>query len=313
MTGEADHGLAREERAEEGAMSVSKPASKERTRLLLATLLLLLAGWLLYQRLPDRAAPRPEPVPPNRLRLEAQLEVPLYEPEELDGWTRDEVLAWRAARVALHPELVDGSYIPSRTTFGQIADEAPWWGIEGQFCHGPGERSIEGAAEEARFLGNPFLLLGLGEAFARIGLEPCLPVWPRPLSLTYAGRKVTVRYDLARLLAEKEGIGKKRRAQLFLHNYNARDWGYGWVMALQGSGVAPTDKPKMFLEPVTMQAYLHRGSSCGYPGGCNNGSPKEPLLYVRVMEPPAWIELGLWRSEPAEGQEPDLLYRIEFQ
>jgi hypothetical protein len=83
------------------------------------------------------------------------------------------------------------------------------------------------------------------------------------------------------------------------------------MQAPSGEGVGPIPRPDLFETPVPLRACLHRGGSCGYPGGCNNGSPDEPLLYFRVIEPPAWTELGLWLGRPGLGQEPELRDRIE--
>jgi len=87
----------------------------------------------------------------------------LYDPIELDGMTRAEVEQLRTYYVDKHPELVR-EYTPSSAVFGQIVDGLPWWGVEGQFCDGPGERGIDGDSEEARWVINPFLLLGVDEA-----------------------------------------------------------------------------------------------------------------------------------------------------
>jgi hypothetical protein len=108
-----------------------------------------------------KAAPA---VTANRLALgEAAnaeaLEVEINPPAELDFLTREAVLQMRRNAVRQYPMLLAANYSPRPAVFGQIEDLAPWWGIEGQFFHGSGIRSIDGPAEESRFILNPYLLV----------------------------------------------------------------------------------------------------------------------------------------------------------
>jgi len=80
-------------------------------------------------------------------------------PAEFDFKSKAEILDWRKEAVMRHPELIQGKYEPSDAVFGQIADRASWWGIEGEFFHDSGAKSIEGVSEESRFVLNPFLLV----------------------------------------------------------------------------------------------------------------------------------------------------------
>lgn len=50
---------------------------------------------------------------------------------------------------------------------------------------------------------------------------------------------------------------------------------------------------------MTIRSFVHRGGSCGYPGGCNNGSPYQAELdHILVEELPARMVLKLWRLLP---------------
>ena len=143
------------------------------------------------------AAPAPAPAPGNRLALGAAAKLELVDLQvlasaELDRLSKADVLRLRRQAVMTQAPLLAADYVPSEAVFGQIVDGAPWWGIEGQFRHGPGPRSIEGPSEESRFILNPFLLVApefggfwprLNDAEARDFPFTCYPHslvwWPR--------------------------------------------------------------------------------------------------------------------------------------
>ena len=160
---------------------------------------------------------------------------------------------------------------------------------------------------------NPFLLMGLGEAVAFRNLSPCVVAYPKPVSLTYEADHAVVVYDLSGFAADVERAGRKREPHLFLHNYNARDWGYDWMTVVAASQVQAVPRSALFDKAVRLRAWLHTGKSCGQPGGCNNGSPREPNLYVDVTSLPAELELGLYRKQPSEPTPPDFRYVIRMQ
>lgn len=266
---------------------------QRRLRLVLLLVLLVAAGvgsW--------RLLGREEPPPAvNRLRP-ARVSIELSSPVELDGMTRREVLALRSDHVARYPQLVDGEYAPWHGVFGAIQDGRPWWGLDGQLCHGPGEHAPDGPSEEARFIVNPFLLVAVGEnvAFLRDG-EPCVPVWPRPARLDYEGWSATAVYDLSRFVADKRSHGLRFADALFLHAANARDWGFERLRVEESHNVRPAGEARLFQQPVPLKAYLHTGLSCRVPGGCNNGSPDEPDLYFVPDALPAHLVFSLDRGD----------------
>lgn len=228
------------------------------------------------------------------------------EPVELDEKSRDEILARRTMRVNYYAMLLDKGYKPSMSVFGQIVDHKPWWGIEGEFCMGPGRRSIDGPAEESRFLMNPFLLLGLdeGKAFTIRGVY-CIPAFPRPLSLIWSPMeaKAEVVYDITRFYQERARYPKVNGEYdvLQLIDYNARDFGYQYIHvdSIQSHHVEPQADAGMFTDVVPMKGFIHLGGSCGYPGGCNNASPHQPDLIFRIKSVPALLNCKLWKERPA--------------
>jgi hypothetical protein len=78
----------------------------------------------------------------NALRLgpgaPSSRQISLEEPVELDFKSREEVFQIRAERVNVYADLLERPYLSSASIFGWIVGGRPWWGIEGQFCHGSG-------------------------------------------------------------------------------------------------------------------------------------------------------------------------------
>lgn len=249
-------------------------------------------------------------VGPNRLRP-TQVEVVLNELTEFDGLTKDEIFEFRTKRVNEYPELYTGVYRPNHKVFGQILDGKFWWGIRGQFCHGPGKKSDDGPSEESRFLGNPYLLLGIGESLAFKNISPCVVAYPEPLSLKYQENMAKVVYDFTAFAAQVKKAKRSFSNRMMLHNYNARDWGYNWVFLHYADGVKRSKDSALFDEPIPLKAYIHTGRSCAKKGGCNNGSPYEPDLYFSISAIPAKLHLYLWKEKPAStSKEPDFQFHI---
>ena len=62
---------------------------------------------------------------------------------------------------------------------------------------------------------------------------------------------------------------------------------------------------------VQLKQFIHTGSSCGYPGACQNMSPGQEELVFRIDSLPAVIHMKLWRKKPGgPGEKEDLLVEI---
>jgi hypothetical protein len=74
-------------------------------------------------------------------------------------------------------------------------------------------------------------------------------------------------------------------------------------------------KPDTPTAPFANPQFIHQGSSCGYPGGCNNMSPYTPEIdNLEIMGFPAQVIIRLWESKPASPEEsPDMVFVIRFQ
>jgi len=268
-----------------------------------------------------------------------ELAIALAAPQELDGLPREKVLDLRRAAVARYPDLLAGDYVPAPAVFGQIEDGRPWWGMPGQFYYGAGERSIAGPAEESRFILNPYLLVAaefsglsmwssgrvaLAWDRARITAEqvaqPGFPLTCSPRSLHWwpAAAYAMVTYDVSACVAAINAWAlvpfETTDAQFDLIAYNARDLGfdYLYVSFADSTGIGQADPPSA---PIAIRHYLHRGDSCGYPGGCNNMSPHTPEIEgLAVRRLPARATIRLWRAQPAgAAQAPDMTFLIDLQ
>lgn len=240
----------------------------------------------------------------------SSIEIPIQSMAEFDGASRDEVLHHRLDAIStlrsnpVLAALIPGDYAPISSCFGQIESGAPWWGIHGIFFFGPGQRSISGPSEESRFLLNPLLLVGVVENRAFITKESpddSTSYYPRlrALSIVPATRTIQAGYEVGGYLDHLRRIGQyvDEKPQFSLSAYNARDFGYNFV-AIDTT----RSRGARTLNAATVVAsnlhFIHRGGSCGYPGGCNNMSPHQAEIEFSALDLPATVVVKLWKAAP---------------
>jgi hypothetical protein len=215
----------------------------------------------------------------------------------------------------------------------------PWWGLQGHFYFGPGQRSTEGPTEESRFILNPYLLVGaefrglsiwsdgdrpLAWDKAHITEQdlnrPDFPFYCPPSNLRWQPRAAhaEITYDLSRCLAELNRWTLQpldvAQANFDLIAYNARDMNLNYLyLALESSQNLSKHDPTP--APVAISQFIHRGNSCGYPGGCNNMSPHTPQMEgLSIERLPANAAIWLWTSKPTSlNQPPDMTFIIHFR
>lgn len=242
-------------------------------------------------------------------------------PIEFDGMTREQIMELRKDKIDAYKELINGEYVYSKKVFGQIQDRRPWWGLEGQFCYGPGDRSTEGLSEESRFIMNPYLLLMINNSSAYVSNKPeCTAVLPGPpLSSTYYPKqnRLEITYDMNRFLVERSNMhGFLQSKEISIVGMNALDFGFSYVYfdPQYTSGVSSIVGNSAFREVQKLKDFIHLGRSCGYPNGCNNGSPNQPEIYFTVNSLPAYIHAKLWKNRPYDkNSEPDFSVNIALQ
>lgn len=268
----------------------------------------------------------------NRLAIGPQasvevLDITLQPPMELDNLPSAEILRLRQEAIARYPALLAGRYTPSRQVF-QMADGLPWWGIAGQFYYGRGGHSIDGPAEESRFLLNPYLLVGaelsglsiwsggqraLAWDKARITAQDLadseFPFYCPPASLRWWPHEARAEatYNVSACLAAMNdwtlyplGVAD---ASFDLVAYNARDLGFGYLYwpPLSAQNLSMSTPMQA---PIAISQFIHRGSSCGFPGGCNNMSPRVPeLCGIQIDRLPAQTVIRLWQERPASAEQ----------
>jgi hypothetical protein len=280
---------------------------------LLALVLVLLLIWALLLPAPNRNALAIG----ERAALD-ELAIALQPPQELDYMRKAEVLRLREGAVNQHPELLAANYRPSDAIFDQIVNGLPWWGIAGQFYYGRGERSIEGPSEESRFILNPYLLAA-AEFYTRLdntripeskASQPGFRFYCEPYLLHWQPRRAYAEAHYRASCVESIGGGF-----FDLIAYNARDLNlnYIYVSYPDSQGISKGDAP---ITAYANPQYIHRGGSCGYPGGCNNMSPRTPEIDgIRITRLPAKVVIWLWEEDPGDPLEgtPDMTFVLRFK
>lgn len=270
----------------------------------------------------------------NRLAIgtDAKVRGPLVlyinPPSALNFLSRQDILSRRRDFVMQHPELLVYQYAPTGQIFDAMEDGKPWWGMKGQIFYGAGQRSIEGDAEESRFLNNPFLLVQANLILEKIPYNSNafasqeeldrtdipLECGPGSAVIYPAERREEINYNLSEFL-EKSSRATRAKvslpdAKLDLVAYNARDLGFNYLAVSKAYSVNINKVGNI----VDIDQYIHTGGTCGYPGGCNNMSPYNDKLFdLGVTKLPARACVHLWKNRPrSESDNPDFQILINL-
>lgn len=262
----------------------------------------------------------------------AGLDIPVQKPIELNFRTKAEILELRRRYVALTPNLVAPPYDPSPEVFGQIEDNKPWWGLAGQAIWGSGSNSSLGAAEESRFIVNPFLLAGANPAVVEIWdpekihdedwqrsdfpacWEPTFIKWWPQQSL------MQVEYPVTQYNQDLYNWRMKMRTDQIIPAfgvvaYNAIDFGLNWIYIDTAKSLNIENINHPSAEAVKIGQYIHCGGTCGIPGGCNNMSPEVRAIdKIKYKALPARAWVSLWRNKPSNiNAKPDMVVYIDLK
>ncbi|MBI5839719.1 MAG: hypothetical protein HZB19_06425 [Chloroflexi bacterium] len=259
-------------------------------------------------------APRPNP---NALAIGGEskadpLNIAIQEPLELDFKSKAEVLQIRSDTVQKYPQLLAREYIPFEAVFGQIVDGLPWWGLAGQIYYGRGLQSIEGESEETRFILNPYLLVAADFYWTDGSMDAvsALSFYCAPRGLYWRPRDAA-----AEVTYDADCITQPHHAPYFdLIAYNARDFNLNYIYVSYPDSLNLT-KSQAPDEPYANPQFIHRGNSCGYPGGCNNMSPQTPEIgRIRIIDFPASLVIWLWKDQPTSIEQPaDMTFIIHLK
>ena len=270
-------------------------------------------------------------------------------PLPLGGKTKAEVLALRRKSIREIFGMDALGYKPYVPVFNQIVDGKPWWGIRGIYCYWPeanvppgsfcakrDDLNIEGASRLSRSILNPLLLIDVDSIdfvnFHYDGKEyqshpdsraeenvPSGYYGPHLLRWWPGERRMEAHYDTSErfrsLMAVKDtDPSMSRYLVMGLHVINARDFGFNW-MYIDLSKSEKIYQSVHVAMPFQLQDFIHCGSSCGYPGGCNNVSPTtQELNWVLAQAIPAKIHALLWQDKPASlDTRPDMTFDIYIE
>ena len=231
----------------------------------------------------------------------------------LNFLSRQEILEKRRSYLYRHPELLMYQYVPTGAIFDSMEEQKPWWGLKGQLFFGPGNRSIEGDAEESRFLYNPFLLAQANLFLKKVSWDESfyasredlaasampLDCPPQSANIYPRVKKEELAYNVSDFLRQCENASRVKTGldalEFDLVVYNARDMGYNYlaVSNYESQNIEKTGSI------VKIDQYIHCGDTCGYPGGCNNMSPYNDKLFdLGIKSLPAKAVVKLWQNYP---------------
>ncbi len=221
---------------------------------------------------------------------------------ELDFKSKAEIYEIRKKYVNQYRELAPKSYKPSETVFGEIVGGKAWWGETGLSYYGKGMKIIEGMSEEARFLVNPYLLVGLDSVLFTTCKRffPSKQIDPYPLEMIWESRNmVHAYYDVTSYwqIVKRCSNSSVWTRQLFPIAYNAKDFGYNYI----GADLTKSENIGFFeagKSPILIKHFVHLATNCEYPGGCNNMSPSQPEMYMPIKKLPAKVHFKLWKEKP---------------
>ncbi len=277
----------------------------------------------------DVGSGKAENTPVNNLFIDTKdssnYRIPINEPIELDFLSKQQVFDIRKKYAAAAQPIVPADYAPSETVFGQITDGKPWWGLVGQDYYESGQHSIDGLSEESRIINNPLLLLTLHSQFGISLIHQDGPnLYPKPISLMLkpSQKTISVVYDITGYNIAADNFLKTSVQEYFtntnkysLDGINARDFGYEFAYAYSVNNISFDDSSNNLSTNIQqLQDFLHTGGSCGYEGGCNNGSPNQPYLHFKTTSLPAQLGIRLWKKMPQDKDATaDIYFTITLQ
>ncbi len=260
----------------------------------------------------------PMPIPEEPANPLENNEIAYNFPDSLSGKSKEEVFELRKEYVAKSIFASD-DYSPSEEVFGEIESGKPWIALN--ICRNP-ETFVswtEGPSEEARFINNPTILVALEHPFAFIegdNYEWCTSklnnMIPKRILYDKDNNEISVFY--------KQLPFTTNNGDYYSFNgINARDFGYKYAYVdLSKSTYHPEfcNEENVSNQIAEFQNYIHLGGSCGVEGGCNNGSPDQPMLNfynhrTEMSGKNGMIYIKLWKNPPASpDDEPDIVEKI---
>jgi len=273
-------------------------------------------------------------VKPNNYKKDKSVAITLNQTANLNYLSKADILNKREKY--LHPwlNLLQDTYRADSYVFQNIEDGKPWWGMQGSFIWGEGRHSIDGPAEESRFILNPLLLVGANSYTALIWqtekithtdlADASFPLCWLPDSLIYfPGLSLAqVSYPVSefnRRIQLKEDKLRFNKARLKLNSfgliaYNARDFGFQYLYLDLAKSINVINVNGC-SDAILIKQMLHCGNSSKYPGGCNNMSPAMPEIdHFAITALPARACVYLWKNKPSSPKDKaDFTFYLDFR
>lgn len=251
----------------------------------------------------------------------------IYRPENFNDKTKQDIYDIRKMNVGNSP-LYPEYYEPSDAVFGQIVSSKPWYGKYNRPCDSGVSNITRGESLLSTIVNNPNALispfpyantpdLSLESDYCKSS-DSMLFV-PSKIEYTPAQKKLEITYPINDIIIGNNQYNKT--TSLLLTALNARDAGYNYITAtdIQGGFFYDSswdNRPYDNIMKIVynFHDYIHLGTSCGLPGGCNNISPWQEALSFELSARPARIKLKLWKKEPASrNSTPDLYCNLIFE
>ncbi len=298
--------------------------------LILVAAALISAGYNLNKKIEDNNAQKAAQEEEEFLKEEQNKPRPDFSPSEdkditilpanypvsLSYKTKKEVYDIRK-RYVKESLFANQDYEPSEDVFGLIIDNLPWYSLDK--CYLENKPSIvTGPSRVARSIVNPsipvIIDLPFGypvKDFNEYSICREEDSYLLPVAARYNKSKNEVELTMNSL-----PHNTTNNAFYQLEGINARDFGYKYVYLDKNKTtlkISFVEDNNMSTEPVEFKDFIHRGSSCGVEGGCNNISPFQQKLGFKVLNPdenkyPAEIYLKLWKNKPNSAEEDADIY-----
>lgn len=240
-------------------------------------------------------------------------------PTEYNNLTKSQIYDLRKKYVA-SSLFASHLYKPNDEIFGQIEDKKPWYGLNSGACPFTHPDLSAGPSARSIYINNPNLLLGvinpLGYKYSPT-TEFCknklLQFIPKAMYYDKDKKMIIVRYNADNSLVKNMQEPQYKMPLSFV-GINARDFGYKHIFVYDSYNIIFTGNPSIAGEVYELKDFIHNGSSCKIPGGCNNTSPLQPNMdfYIRAL--PAGITFKLWQHPPMfNTQGGDIYMKVLFE
>lgn len=248
-------------------------------------------------------------------------EISVIPPNFYNDKTKEEILEVRKEFVKISI-FKDIDYTPSEYALGQIESNKPW--ISTNVCNVDGHANIDGESEESRFLNNPSVLVAFDFPY-RFDISADKPECTdyknnlMPVKIEYEESEKTLTVKFEDLSFETP---KNKNYLYQLKAINAVDFGYKYAYIDKTKSdfseyLYFTEENNITNQITELKDYIHLGNSCGVEGGCNNGSPNQPMLQFKLFpyenrpNKDTVIYIKFWKAMPQNSNaSPDFVEKI---